>query len=234
MWPRPAKEGDCGKAGYLLGISPAWLSMDPLPLFGPDPVDERVVIDRNCITGGGITTGIDFGLHVAAALRGERAAQKIQLMMEYNPQPPFEDRVASLHPKGHAGKISGLAVETSVGESGGAFEVVTNWSCSADNALRDYHLAVGTDTLRATEYFPQEEWRMNELGNTSITAGTAHLLRIESSSGTVEFFVDGRKIVLQSQPSLSSCFEISDWALDFYVWKNRNQVEGYITSVSTR
>jgi cyclohexyl-isocyanide hydratase len=63
--------------------------MDLLPLFGAEPVQERVMVDGNRITGGGITAGIDFGLHVAALLRGERTAQEIQLMMEYNPQPPF-------------------------------------------------------------------------------------------------------------------------------------------------
>lgn len=80
-----------GAAGLLRGYRAAthWLSMDLLPLLGAEPVDERVVIDRNRITGGGITAGIDFGLAVAALLKGERAAQEIQLMMEYNPQPPF-------------------------------------------------------------------------------------------------------------------------------------------------
>jgi cyclohexyl-isocyanide hydratase len=81
-----------GAAGLLKGYRAAthWLSMDLLPLFGAEPVDERVVVDRNRITGGGITAGIDFGLHVAALVRGERTAQEIQLMMEYNPQPPFD------------------------------------------------------------------------------------------------------------------------------------------------
>ncbi len=80
-----------GAAGLLNGYRAAthWLSMDLLPLLGAEPVDARVVIDRNRITGGGITAGIDFGLAVAALLRGERSAQEIQLMMEYNPQPPF-------------------------------------------------------------------------------------------------------------------------------------------------
>ncbi|CAN5473665.1 DJ-1/PfpI family protein [soil metagenome] len=80
-----------GAAGLLRGYRAAthWLSMDLLPLFGAEPVHERVVVDGNRITGGGITAGIDFGLHVAALLRGEHTAQEIQLMMEYNPQPPF-------------------------------------------------------------------------------------------------------------------------------------------------
>jgi cyclohexyl-isocyanide hydratase len=66
-----------------------WLSMELLPLFGAEPVHERVVIDRNRITGGGVTAGIDFGLVIAAQLYGAEVAQKIQLTIEYNPQPPF-------------------------------------------------------------------------------------------------------------------------------------------------
>jgi cyclohexyl-isocyanide hydratase len=80
-----------GAAGLLRGYRATthWLSLDLLPLFGAEPVDERVVIDRNRITGGGVTAGIDFGLVVAAELFGRAVAQEIQLMIEYNPAPPF-------------------------------------------------------------------------------------------------------------------------------------------------
>lgn len=80
-----------GAAGLLRGYRAAthWLSMDLLPAFGAQPHAERVVIDRNRITGGGITAGIDFGLVVAAELCGDAVAQEIQLMLEYDPQPPF-------------------------------------------------------------------------------------------------------------------------------------------------
>lgn len=49
-----------------------------------------LLIDRNRITGAGVTSGIDFGLVIAAELFGEAIAQKVQLEIEYNPQPPFE------------------------------------------------------------------------------------------------------------------------------------------------
>jgi cyclohexyl-isocyanide hydratase len=80
-----------GAAGLLNGYRAAthWLSMDLLPLFGAEPTHERVVIDRNRITGGGVTAGIDFGLVIAAELYGAEVAQQIQLTIEYNPQPPF-------------------------------------------------------------------------------------------------------------------------------------------------
>jgi cyclohexyl-isocyanide hydratase len=80
-----------GAAGLLLGYRAAthWLAMDLLPILGAEPVHERVVIDRNRITGGGITAGIDFGLVVAAQLYGRHVAEQIQLMLEYDPAPPF-------------------------------------------------------------------------------------------------------------------------------------------------
>jgi cyclohexyl-isocyanide hydratase len=80
-----------GVAGLLRGYRATthWLSLDLLRLLGAEPVAERVVVDRNRITGGGVTAGIDFGLTVAALLHGEAVAKEIQLMMEYNPAPPF-------------------------------------------------------------------------------------------------------------------------------------------------
>jgi len=80
-----------GAAGLLRGYRATthWLSLDLLPLFGAEPVAERVVIDRNRITGGGVTAGIDFGLAVAAELFGADLAKTIQLGMEYDPAPPF-------------------------------------------------------------------------------------------------------------------------------------------------
>ncbi len=81
-----------GAAGLLRGYRATthWLSLDLLPFFGAEPVDERVVRDRNRITGGGVTAGIDFGLVVAAEVFGASAAQAIQLAIEYRPDPPFQ------------------------------------------------------------------------------------------------------------------------------------------------
>ena len=78
-------------AGLLDGYKATthWLSLNLLGMFNVDVLEERVVADRNRITGGGVTAGIDFGLHVAAALFGEIKAKEVQLMMEYNPEPPF-------------------------------------------------------------------------------------------------------------------------------------------------
>jgi len=57
--------------------------------MGAELVKDRVVTDRNRITGGGVTAGIDFGLVLVAHLRGEDYAKRIQLILEYDPKPPF-------------------------------------------------------------------------------------------------------------------------------------------------
>ncbi len=81
-----------GAAGLLKGYRSAchWASRELLTQFGAIPVAERVVRDRNRISGGGVTAGIDFGLTLAAELAGEEIAKSIQLVMEYDPQPPFD------------------------------------------------------------------------------------------------------------------------------------------------
>ena len=80
-----------GAAGLLRGrrASCHWMALDQLALLGATPVAERVVIDGPIITGGGVTAGIDFGLTLVANLRGIAEAQRIELEIEYNPQPPF-------------------------------------------------------------------------------------------------------------------------------------------------
>ncbi len=57
--------------------------------FGASASEERVCIDRNRITGGGITAGVDFGIAIAALWAGEPMGRVIELMMEYAPSPPF-------------------------------------------------------------------------------------------------------------------------------------------------
>ncbi|MBU2895548.1 DJ-1/PfpI family protein [Vibrio hepatarius] len=53
-------------------------------------VDKRVVVDRNRISGGGVTAGIDFALTLVAELSNRERAQHIELLFEYDPKPPFQ------------------------------------------------------------------------------------------------------------------------------------------------
>jgi cyclohexyl-isocyanide hydratase len=66
-----------------------WSAVEALPMLGATISRERVCIDRNRITGGGVTAGIDLGLTVVSELVDQQAAETIQLRLEYNPAPPF-------------------------------------------------------------------------------------------------------------------------------------------------
>ncbi len=81
-----------GAAGLLDGYKATshWLTKPLLPTFGAIPTDGRVVRDRNRITGGGVTAGIDFGLTLVGELRGKTYAQGVQLTAEYAPAPPYD------------------------------------------------------------------------------------------------------------------------------------------------
>ena len=81
-----------GAAGLLKGYKSTchWMWREHLAAFGAIPVNARVVKDRNRISGGGVTAGIDFALTVIAEIWGEDVAKQMQLGFEYDPQPPFD------------------------------------------------------------------------------------------------------------------------------------------------
>lgn len=81
----------CGAAGLLKGrrATTHWASHHLLAHFGATPVDARVVVEEPYIFAAGVTSGIDGALQAAALLRGPEVAQRIQLYLEYAPQPPF-------------------------------------------------------------------------------------------------------------------------------------------------
>ncbi len=80
-----------GAAGLLKGYRAAthWTAVDFLSEFGAIPARTRVCIDRNRVTGGGVTAGIDFALTLVSIMVDRRTAEAIQLRLEYNPAPPF-------------------------------------------------------------------------------------------------------------------------------------------------
>ncbi len=81
-----------GAAGLLRGYKATthWSCHDLLAILGAEPVDRRVVIDRDRLTAAGVTSGIDGALALAGLLHGRETAERIQLGMEYQPEPPTD------------------------------------------------------------------------------------------------------------------------------------------------
>ncbi len=81
-----------GAAGLLRGIKATthWMALEELRNFGAEPVKERVVREGKIITAAGVSAGLDMALTLAAIECGETVAKSIQLMIEYDPQPPFD------------------------------------------------------------------------------------------------------------------------------------------------
>lgn len=98
-----------GMAGLLEGYRAAthWAFYEPLEALGIEASHERVSVDRNRITGGGVTAGIDLGLIVLANLKGQDAAEFTQLALEYDPLPPFNAGHPSTAKKEIVDMISG-------------------------------------------------------------------------------------------------------------------------------
>ena len=107
-------------AGLLNGYRATthWSALGYLGRLGAIPEKTRVCIDRNRMTGGGVTAGIDFGLTLAEKLSDRTTAEMIQLTLEYNPAPPFNsgspdtapaevmERLAALFAKAGGGATS--------------------------------------------------------------------------------------------------------------------------------
>ncbi|MCZ6859553.1 MAG: DJ-1/PfpI family protein [Alphaproteobacteria bacterium] len=75
-----------------------WAAMELLEKLGAVPTSKRVVEDGKIITAAGVSSGIDMALTLAARIKGEDVARAIQLMIEYDPEPPFNS--------GNAGTVS--------------------------------------------------------------------------------------------------------------------------------
>jgi cyclohexyl-isocyanide hydratase len=90
----------CGAAGLLVGrrATTHWASFHLLRLYGAIAVDQRVVVDERFAFASGVTAGLDGALQVAAELRGDHVAQRIQLDIAYAPEPPFNSGTPTTAP----------------------------------------------------------------------------------------------------------------------------------------
>ncbi|WP_030197228.1 DJ-1/PfpI family protein [Streptomyces sp. NRRL S-87] len=79
-------------AGLLEGrrATSHWLALETLRTYGAAPTGERVVTDGKYVTAAGVSSGIDMGLTLLGRIAGDRAAQAVQLLTEYDPQPPYD------------------------------------------------------------------------------------------------------------------------------------------------
>ena len=81
-------------AGLLDGLTATthWSAADLLNDLGARYVPERVVehLPQRIITAAGVSSGIDMALRVVELLVDREAAQAAQLLIEYDPQPPFD------------------------------------------------------------------------------------------------------------------------------------------------
>ncbi|MFG3661732.1 DJ-1/PfpI family protein [Streptomyces sp. NPDC047706] len=79
-------------AGLLRGrrATSHWLTLEELRPFGVEPTAERVVLDGKYVTAAGVSSGIDMGLTLLGRIAGDEHAQAVQLMTEYDPQPPYD------------------------------------------------------------------------------------------------------------------------------------------------
>ncbi|MEU2116258.1 DJ-1/PfpI family protein [Streptomyces sp. NPDC016459] len=81
-----------GAAGLLSGrrATTHWLAHEELRVLGAEPTGERVVFDGKYVTAAGVSSGIDMALHLLGRIAGDETAQTIQLLTEYDPQPPYD------------------------------------------------------------------------------------------------------------------------------------------------
>ncbi|MEU7645259.1 DJ-1/PfpI family protein [Streptomyces huasconensis] len=79
-------------AGLLEGrrATSHWLALPELDRLGARSTGERVVFDGKYVTGAGVSAGIDMGLTLAGKIAGDDHARVVQLMTEYDPQPPYD------------------------------------------------------------------------------------------------------------------------------------------------
>ncbi|WP_063037790.1 DJ-1/PfpI family protein [Nocardia pseudovaccinii] len=98
-------------AGILKG-KPAtshWAGLPMLKALGAEPrAEERVVRDGKIVTAAGVSAGIDLGLWLAGEIAGKDQAEAIQLMIEYDPQPPFDSGHMSKASSATRRKVTGL------------------------------------------------------------------------------------------------------------------------------
>ncbi|MEU7026141.1 DJ-1/PfpI family protein [Streptomyces sp. NPDC046275] len=102
-----------GAAGLLAGrrATTHWLAYEELRALGAEPTGERVVFDGKYVTAAGVSSGIDMALHLLGRIAGDEAAQTVQLLTEYDPQPPYDAGSPEKAPAAIVARWRGVPVE---------------------------------------------------------------------------------------------------------------------------
>lgn len=118
-----------GAAGLLRGYKATshWATLRVLPALGAEPVAQRVVVDRNRITGAGVTAGLDFGLQLVSILRDRAYAESLQLLAEYDPAPPFTAGSLATAPKLPADLMTAMLVPFADTATASAEKIAAAW-----------------------------------------------------------------------------------------------------------
>jgi putative intracellular protease/amidase len=100
-----------GAAGVLEGLDATshWLELETLAELGACPTERRVVREGKVVTAAGVSSGIDMALFLIAQIAGDEFAQTIQLLIEYDPQPPFDAGAPSKAPPEIVARLRELA-----------------------------------------------------------------------------------------------------------------------------
>jgi putative intracellular protease/amidase len=107
-------------AGLLAGrrATSHWLALEPLADYGVQAVSERVVIDGKYVTAAGVSAGIDMALELAGRIAGRGAAEAIQLMLEYAPQPPYQAGTPGTAPPDLVARLRSGSRHTAASQAG--------------------------------------------------------------------------------------------------------------------
>ena len=118
-----------GAAGLLRGYKATshWATREVLRELGAVPVAERVVVDRNRITGAGVTAGLDFGLLLVSMLRDRTYAEAMQLIAEYDPAPPYAAGNIATAPAEPAGLMRAMLEPFAAAASEAARGIASTW-----------------------------------------------------------------------------------------------------------
>ncbi|MBN1814419.1 MAG: hypothetical protein JXA14_21445 [Anaerolineae bacterium] len=154
-----------------------------------------------------------------------------QLLYNCHNQTP-DNLVVALRPKRYASGLLGVAATAGLDGAGEPFQLVTNWTCPAENSERAYQIELYHTAVKVQEFYPQEGWLRVDLAEKAVTPGTDHLLQMERSENTLKFFVDNEQVVPGQAVDLPPCFVLNDWALAFYVYGNGGGLRGHVSEVS--